>query len=99
LKWARPKWNRNVKLVQQTLIVSITIYFVFICEPGYETPFDGFRVWFFDKLGGLGVLSGETKMEVERLRVEGERVREEGRLKKMEEVEKGTSPVISEASG
>jgi hypothetical protein len=43
LKWARPRWNKGVKLVQQTLITFTIIYFVFICEPGHGmgTPFDG----------------------------------------------------------
>jgi hypothetical protein len=43
LKWARPKWNKGIKLIQQTLITFTIIYFVFICEPanGVGTPFDG----------------------------------------------------------
>ncbi|OAL23311.1 hypothetical protein AYO22_06361 [Fonsecaea multimorphosa] len=43
LKWARPRWNKAIKLLQQTLITATLIYFVFICEPshGQGTPFDG----------------------------------------------------------
>ena len=42
LKWARPRWNRRVKLLQHTLMVSVLIYFVFIAEPrDMGTPFDG----------------------------------------------------------
>ncbi|EXJ54213.1 hypothetical protein A1O7_09550 [Cladophialophora yegresii CBS 114405] len=69
LKWARPRWNKGVKLVQQTLITFTIIYFVFICEPGHGmgTPFDGFRVWFFDKLGRLGQLPESTREEAEKL--------------------------------
>ncbi|OCT54280.1 hypothetical protein CLCR_00307 [Cladophialophora carrionii] len=69
LKWARPRWNKGVKLVQQTLITFTIIYFVFICEPGHGmgTPFDGFRVWFFDKVGRLGQLPESTREEAEKL--------------------------------
>ncbi len=43
LKWARPGWNKGVKIVQQSLIVFTLIYFVFIAVPGdgQGTPFDG----------------------------------------------------------
>ena len=45
LKWARPRWNKAVKILQHTLITSTIIYFVFICDPshGMGTPFDGVR--------------------------------------------------------
>ena len=43
LKWARPRWNKGVKILQQSLITMVLIYFVFILEPsdGQGTPFDG----------------------------------------------------------
>lgn len=43
LKWARPTWNKSIKILQHTLISFTLIYFVFICEPahGQGTPFDG----------------------------------------------------------
>lgn len=43
LKWARPTWNKSIKILQQTLITATLIYFIFICEPsdGQGTPFDG----------------------------------------------------------
>ncbi|KAJ4558663.1 hypothetical protein HRR81_000345 [Exophiala dermatitidis] len=43
LKWARPTWNKSIKILQQTLITLTLIYFIFICEPsdGMGTPFDG----------------------------------------------------------
>ncbi|KIW63373.1 hypothetical protein PV04_10222 [Phialophora macrospora] len=78
LKWARPRWNKGVKLVQQTLITFTIVYFVFICEPGngMGTPFDGFRVWFFEKLGRLGQLPESTREEAEKL---GEEARQKMR--------------------
>lgn len=43
LKWARPTWNKSIKILQQTLITFTLVYFIFICEPahGQGTPFDG----------------------------------------------------------
>jgi hypothetical protein len=43
LKWARPTWNKSIKILQQTLITFTLVYFIFICEPahGEGTPFDG----------------------------------------------------------
>lgn len=43
LKWARPAWNKSIKILQHTLVTFTLIYFVFICEPshGQGTPFDG----------------------------------------------------------
>ncbi|KAJ9605528.1 hypothetical protein H2200_010185 [Cladophialophora chaetospira] len=69
LKWARPRWNKIVKLVQQSLITIVILYFVFILEPdhGQGTPFDGFRIWFFDKLGNLGQLPESTREEASKL--------------------------------
>ncbi|KIW14208.1 hypothetical protein PV08_06989 [Exophiala spinifera] len=75
LKWARPTWNKSIKILQQTLITSTIIYFVFILEPthGHGTPFDGFRVWFFEKIGTLGQLPESTKVEAAKLKEEAER--------------------------
>ncbi|KAK4948767.1 hypothetical protein LTR10_012772 [Elasticomyces elasticus] len=69
LKWARPAWNKSIKILQHTLITFTLIYFVFICEPthGQGTPFDGFRAWFFDKLGMLGQLPESTRQEAGKL--------------------------------
>ncbi|EXJ76939.1 hypothetical protein A1O3_10096 [Capronia epimyces CBS 606.96] len=69
LKWARPTWNKSIKILQQTLITFTLIYFVFICEPtdGQGTPFDGFRAWFFEKLGSLGQLPDATRHEADKL--------------------------------
>ena len=76
LKWARPKWTRWTKLIQNTLLVTTVIYFVFILEPshGEGTPFDGFRAWFFGKLKTLAGLSEESAVEVGRLEVEAREV-------------------------
>ena len=57
----------------------MVVYFVFIAEPEGGTPFDGFRVWFFGKLKGLGGLSEESRGEVERLEGEVRRERDERR--------------------
>ncbi|EXJ81798.1 hypothetical protein A1O1_07863 [Capronia coronata CBS 617.96] len=75
LKWARPTWNKSIKLLQQTLITSTLIYFIFICEPshGQGTPFDGFRAWFFDKLGSLGQLPESTREEADKLSEEAKK--------------------------
>ncbi|KIW25972.1 uncharacterized protein PV07_09105 [Cladophialophora immunda] len=75
LKWARPRWNKAIKLLQQTLITATIIYFVFICEPshGMGTPFDGFRIWFFDKLGNLGQLPESTREEADKLSEEAKK--------------------------
>ncbi|KAH0829560.1 hypothetical protein AYO21_12086 [Fonsecaea monophora] len=75
LKWARPRWNKAIKLLQQTLITATIIYFVFICEPshGQGTPFDGFRIWFFDKLGNLGQLPESTREEADKLSEEAKK--------------------------
>lgn len=47
LKWARPTWNKSIKILQQTLITFTIIYFVFIYNPdhGMGTPFDGVCVF------------------------------------------------------
>lgn len=47
LKWARPTWNKSIKILQQTLITTTIIYFVFFLEPtrGEGTPFDGVCVF------------------------------------------------------
>ncbi|KIW94918.1 uncharacterized protein Z519_04897 [Cladophialophora bantiana CBS 173.52] len=75
LKWARPRWNKAIKLLQQTLITATIVYFVFICEPshGMGTPFDGFRMWFFDKLGKLGQLPESTREEADKLSEEAKK--------------------------
>ncbi|OAP55874.1 hypothetical protein AYL99_10026 [Fonsecaea erecta] len=75
LKWARPRWNKAIKLLQQTLITATLIYFIFICEPshGMGTPFDGFRIWFFDKLGNLGQLPESTREEADKLSEEAKK--------------------------
>ncbi|KAK5045717.1 hypothetical protein LTR84_009086 [Exophiala bonariae] len=72
LKWARPTWNKSIKILQQTLITFTLVYFIFICEPahGEGTPFDGFRVWFFGKIGTLTQLPDATKQEAEKLTAE-----------------------------
>lgn len=90
LKWARPRWNKIVKLVQHTLITFTIIYFVFILEPdhGMGTPFDGFRVWFFDKLGQFGQLPESTREEASRLS-------QEAREKMKRPVDDKTSPVAT----
>ncbi|KEF54236.1 uncharacterized protein A1O9_09402 [Exophiala aquamarina CBS 119918] len=69
LKWARPTWNKSIKILQQTLITFTLIYFIFICEPahGQGTPFDGFRAWFFSKIGNLAQLPDATKEEAGKL--------------------------------
>ena len=66
-----------MKLIQHTLVVTITIYFVFICAPDEGTPFDGFRVWFFGKMRTLTGLGEGAREEAERLEVEMKKVREE----------------------
>ena len=68
-------------MLQNTLLISVTLYFVFILEPshGEGTPFDGFRVWFFRKMRRIAGISNETREEVERLE---EDAREQARLRK-----------------
>jgi hypothetical protein len=72
LKWARPQWHKWTKLVQNTLLLTTFLYFVFILEPahGEGTPFDGFRAWFFGKLKRLAGLSDESAEEVSKLEEE-----------------------------
>ena len=42
LAYARPQWNRRVKLAQHTIVVACLIYFIFFAEPrDMGTPFDG----------------------------------------------------------
>ena len=42
LAYARPQWNKRIKLLQHTLIVTTLIYFIFIAEPrDMGTPWDG----------------------------------------------------------
>merc|ERR1711939_695112 len=90
LKWARPTWNKSIKILQQTLITFTIIYFVFICEPthGQGTPFDGFRAWFFDKVGMLGQLPESTREEADKLS-------EEARKKLVASVDTSNSPTNS----
>ncbi|KAK5218174.1 hypothetical protein LTR96_009857 [Exophiala xenobiotica] len=90
LKWARPTWNKSIKILQQTLITFTIIYFVFICEPthGQGTPFDGFRAWFFDKVGMLGQLPESTREEAEKLS-------EEARKRLVASVDTSNSPTNS----
>jgi hypothetical protein len=90
LKWARPTWNKSIKILQQTLITFTIIYFVFICEPthGQGTPFDGFRAWFFDKVGMLGQLPESTREEADKLS-------EEARKRLVASVDTSNSPANS----
>lgn len=54
LKWARPTWNKSIKILQQTLITFTLVYFIFICEPahGEGTPFDGVSF-----MGGVSIVT------------------------------------------
>ncbi|RMZ88122.1 hypothetical protein DV736_g4647, partial [Chaetothyriales sp. CBS 134916] len=70
LKWARPNWNKWVRRVQRSMLLTAMLYFVFIAEPDGGTPFDGFRVWFFGRLKNLGALSEEGVEEATRLEKE-----------------------------
>lgn len=81
LKWARPNWHRWTKLLQNTMLITTVIYFVFILEPshGEGTPFDGFRVWFFGKMRRLAGLSEESKEEFGKAEEEAKEV---GRVRK-----------------
>ena len=67
--------------MQNTLLITTLIYFVFILEPshGEGTPFDGFRVWFFGKMRRLAGINEEGKEELERLEQEA---RETGKERK-----------------
>lgn len=69
MEYARPGWNKGVKLEQHTLIVFTLISFIFVCEPSHDegTPFDGFRVWLCGKLKNLGQLPDATREVAERL--------------------------------
>lgn len=69
LKWARPVWNRWTKVIRDSLIAMMLIYCVFIYVPdhGQGTPFDGLRVWFFNKMKKLIGLNDESVAEYERL--------------------------------
>ncbi|RMZ81279.1 hypothetical protein DV737_g2612, partial [Chaetothyriales sp. CBS 132003] len=67
LKWARPNWNKWVRRLQRSMLLTAMLYFVFIAEPDGGTPFDGFRVWFFGKLKNLGALNEEGVEEARRL--------------------------------
>ncbi|KIV97777.1 hypothetical protein PV10_01485 [Exophiala mesophila] len=90
LKWARPTWNKSIKILQQTMITMTILYFVFFLEPahGEGTPFDGFRVWFFDKMKNLGQLPESTRYEAEKLSDEAK-----SKLKKSDSEEIESSPV------
>ena len=74
-------------------MVTITIYFVFICAPDEGTPFDGFRVWFFAKMRTLTGLGQAAREEAERLEVEMKRIREE-RIRK----QKGEKNLLEETN-
>ncbi|KIX05266.1 uncharacterized protein Z518_06138 [Rhinocladiella mackenziei CBS 650.93] len=95
LKWARPAWNKSIKILQQTLITFTIIYFVFILEPthGQGTPFDGFRIWFFNKLGELSQLPDATRQEADKLRDEAKK-----KTVKSVDMETENSPVPPGAS-
>ncbi|RMD44723.1 hypothetical protein DV735_g299, partial [Chaetothyriales sp. CBS 134920] len=91
LKWARPNWNKWIKRLQRSMLLTAMLYFLFIAEPDGGTPFDGFRIWFFGKLKNLGALSEEGVAEARRLEEEA-RADRDRRLAEKREKEQA-SPV------
>ncbi|KAK4507507.1 hypothetical protein PRZ48_001242 [Zasmidium cellare] len=54
LKWARPNWNKGVKLVTWGSIVFVLTYGVLFLEVDEGiTPFDGIRKWYNEQVGTM----------------------------------------------
>ncbi|RMZ80973.1 hypothetical protein DV738_g2389, partial [Chaetothyriales sp. CBS 135597] len=93
LKWARPNWNKWIKRLQRSMLLTAMLYFLFIAEPDGGTPFDGFRIWFFGKLRTLGALSEEGVEEARRLEEDAKADRDRRLAEKREKEKELASPV------
>ena len=61
LKWARPNWNKAIKLVQWGSILFVTVYgvlFLDVHQGRGATVFDGVRAWYWEQVESLGESRG-----------------------------------------